>query len=266
MKILYFHSGPGLNANPERNLLTDKFKAEGYELECWNEPSALRPDEFVTGNGYLDYLNSAEAFLLKHYKGRPLIIVAHSFSANAACWFAQKHPDKLKHIVFVTPNLSPANTDLNTFKFIMADYRSNNDSKADELEIIIENYTGKFDDNTLNGFLLAGQNPRLFNYYWHNNEVKPVFLSYFTSPEYVLDLEGYLAIRKTWFATTLTGSSIPATVVFGKHDKVISNDIEKRVLKIYFDSLTPVEFEASAHYPHAEETDKFLQILGRQIK
>lgn len=263
MKILYFHSGPGLNSNPEKNLLTDKFKAKGYELKCWNEPSALRPDEFVTGKGYTDYLNSAEAFLLKHYTGEHLCIIAHSFSANIACYFAQKHPDKLKHIVFVTPNLSPATTDLNTFKFIMADYRANNNSKADDLATIIENYTGNFDDNTLNGFLLAGQNPRLFDHYWHNNEVKPLFLSYFTSPEYVLDLEGYLDIRKTWFATSLSGSKIPATVVLGKYDMVISKEVEKRVLERYFDNLTAVEFKASAHYPHAEETDKFLKILEK---
>lgn len=263
MEVLYYHGGPGLNSNPEKEILTEKFESKGYHLKCWNEPSTLRETnhKINTEGSFQDYLNSAEDFLLSSYKDKPLIIVGHSFGAQACLYLSKKHPAKIKHILFVSSNLSIKDTDLNTFSFIAADLEKNSDGDAKLLRTIIDNYTGEFDGNTQNGFAIVGQNPRLFDYYWHNKEVMPQFLVYYVAPHYVLDINGYFNVRKTWFEQNIKKSSIPVTAIFGKYDCVVSNLKEQKKINGYYMDVEFYEFDNAAHYPHIEKIDLFMQLF-----
>jgi pimeloyl-ACP methyl ester carboxylesterase len=265
MQVLFFHSGPGLNSNPERQLLTGVFKQEGFELMCWNEPSGLRPDPFFAqgANAFEQYLRSAEAFLLRAYDGKPLVIIGHSFGAQAACYLANRHQEKLKHIVLLSSNLSVKSTDLNTFNTVASDYEKCGDSRAEELRQIISTYTGNFDDSTQRGFALVGENPRLFNMYWHNKTTMHDFLSLYTPPEYTLDVDGYFKVRKTWFEPAPERIQVAATAIYGTYDVIVNNQDEQRLVYKYFTQPEIVEFYHSAHFPHIEETGRLLEILKK---
>jgi pimeloyl-ACP methyl ester carboxylesterase len=265
MQVLFFHSGPGLNSNPERQLLTNIFKQEGFDLTCWNEPSALRPGPFFAegANAFEQYLSSAEDFLLTAYDGKPLVIMGHSFGAQAACYLANKHLEKLKHIVLLSSNLSVKSTDLNTFNAVASDYEKCGDPRAEELRQIISTYTGDFDDLTQRGFALVSENPGLFNLYWHNKTVMPNFLSLYIPPEYTLDVAGYFNVRKTWFEPAPERTQVPVTAIYGTHDAIVNNHDEQRLVDKYFTQPEIVEFDHSAHFPHIEETGRLLEILKK---
>ena len=268
MNVLFFHGGPGLNSNPEKNILTEKFSTNGYSLKCWNEPSVLRStnknNQEVT---YENYLNSAENFLLENYDGNPQIIIGHSFGVHAVLHLAKTQPQKIKQIVVVASNLSVQDTDLNTFSFSAADFEKHQESEnAKSLLSIIDQYTGLFDENTQKGFTIVSQNPRLFNSYWYNKELMPQFLSHYTSPEYTLDVESYFTIRKTWNEhENNEKSSIPVIAIYGKHDIIVTNQKERLIVKEKFLNANFYEFEYSSHYPHIEETDELLHLLKKSI-
>lgn len=267
MKALFYHGGPGLNSNPEKNMLTQKFKAQGIDLHCWDEPSVLRPREAMedSSSGFKAYLNSAEQFFLRHYDGTPLIVIGHSFGAQAIVHLTNRHTDKLNAVVLVASNLVPHQTDLNTFSFIAADLEQHDPEKSNLLRQIIKNYTGHFDENTQKGFSIVADNPRLFDYYWHNQPAMQQYLSYYTSPEYVMDVAGYFAVRNTWYQQPIHKIDIPTLAIYGKHDVVVSNDAERQIVSDHFQNVTFHEFEHAAHYPHVEEADLLLDKLKHKL-
>lgn len=110
MKILYFHGGPGLNSNPEKNLLLSRFKKRGFDPKFYNEPSLLRPNgpPFKEDKAFQNYLDCAEEFLLQHYNKTPLILIGHSFGAHPVCHLIKRHPEKIASVVFISTNLSLA--------------------------------------------------------------------------------------------------------------------------------------------------------------
>ncbi|HTM97395.1 MAG TPA: alpha/beta hydrolase [Pedobacter sp.] len=262
MKVLFYHGGPGLNSNPEKEILTGEFKAKGYQLICWNEPSSLRSTGLDIQYSFQHYLLNAEEFLISNYNGTPLIIIGHSFGAQICVYLSQKHPSKIKQIILVSSNLAVKNTDLNTFSFIAADLVEHDDENAKIMDDVIQKYTGTFDENTQLGFSIAGQNPRLFDYYWHNKPLMHQFLAHYTSPNYVLDVNAYFQIRKTWFELKAQKSAILVTAVYGKHEQVVSNLVEQKKAREYFNRIEFHDFHHSAHYPHVEEADLFLQLLS----
>ncbi len=267
MKILYYHGGPGFNSNPEKNVLLNRLRESGIELLLWNEPSLLRPQgqTFKAQNAFQNYLECAEQFLLANYSGEPIVLMGHSFGANPVCYLTQRHPEKLARVIIISSDLSPADADRNIFQFTMMDFQEFKDERSLELENILANYTGKFDANTENGFALAAQNPRLFNYYWMNKERMGSFLSFYAEPGFGVDLDSFFGVRRSFFASNLKNSSVPALAIFGKHDIVISQEKELSLLRQGFSSLEVLQFEESAHYPHIEETDRFLAILTHEL-
>jgi pimeloyl-ACP methyl ester carboxylesterase len=268
MKILYYHGGPGMNSNPETHLLTEPFAEAGFELVCWNEPSDLRPEvrALTEDQAYGRYLEHAEHFFLDHFEGTSLVVMAHSFGAHAACHVIKKHPGKVARVVFVSTDLVPSVADLNVFRFAAKDFEENGDSRCRDLQNIIERYSGRFDGNTEAGFGVLIQNPRWVDYYWINRKSMTEFAAYYAQPGYTLDLDGFLQTRRTFRELDMNLSTVPAIAIYGAQDIVVTRDVEIATLKKRFSTLRLYDFEHSAHYPHIEQTEEFLQILSRELK
>lgn len=267
MRLLYFHGGPGLNSNPEKHLLSSRFAEVGFDLRLWNEPSALRPDgpPFREQGAFANYLEHAEAFFLQNFDGIPLVLIGHSFGAHPLCYLAGKHPEKLRRLVFVGPSLSLSDTDVNWLTVVMSDYKKHGDDRYRSIQKVLENYTSQFDQNTETGLHLFLQNPRFFDYFWINKERMDSFLSHYKEPGYGIDVEGYFAVRRSFFEVECNPSSIPATVFLGRHDVVISQETQMRILSRRFPTHQVYEFEESGHYPLIEETDRALQCLHKDL-
>lgn len=266
MKILFFHGGPGLNAQPERQMLTQIFKNNGFELLCWDEPSSQRPTgrNCESKDAFSEYLGTAEYFLQMHHERTPLLIIGHSIGAQVVTFLAKKYPDKIKHIITIASNFCSYKSDLNTIRLMADDFDSLKDDRSAELTNILAKLTKDFDINTETGFKLAIQNPAFFNHYWHNKDKMANFLSYYTG-EYALDLPGYIAVRKSWMELPMGKSPVPISAIYGKHEAIVSNDDEIAALYNHYSSPRVYEFTQSAHYPHIEETEKFMYLLSQQF-
>ena len=268
MKLLYFHIGPGMNSNPEKNLLLEPFKEAGFDLLLWNEPSVLRNDNIDPHtNAFQQYLDAAEVFFLKLFNGEPLVIVGHSFGSHAVCYLENRHPEKIKKVVFISSGLSLKNTDINIFTFVKKDFKKDRDKdNAATLQKCIKNYSGAFDSNTTKGFEMLIKNPRLFSYYWFNKDKMKAAMQLYNPPEFGIDLEGFFKVRQSWFERSYPKTIVPAIGIYGKHDIVVSNKVEQSILIQQFPNFKIYELEKSGHFPHIEETEIVLQILKRELQ
>jgi pimeloyl-ACP methyl ester carboxylesterase len=267
MKALYFHGGPGFNSNPERNLLRERFIRDGWDVRFWDEPSVRRPagPAYCEKDAFENLLLSAEAFLLEYYDGTPVLIIGHSFGAHALCFLALHHPEKIAKAVFISSDLSVTEADRGLFRILAHDYLSHGDDRGEKLEALLARNMEEFSPATEEGYDLLIQNPRLLDYYWFNRDQMAEFLPYYAEPGYEIDLEGFRSVRRSFREVHLVGSMVPATAVFGENDVCISEDAEVSKLKSRFLDLTIHRLPHSAHYPHVEETDRFLEILAAEV-
>ncbi len=264
--ILFYHGGPGLNGNPERQLLTTPFAEAGFALHCWDEPSPLRPEgyPFRSTDAFANVLDSAEAFLLKHYEGTPLPVIGFCFGTNMAKYLALKHPDKIRHLFIITPAFLENLADINIFRHLHHDFVTHQmHEEATQMDIIIRNFSGSFDENTIAGWSLCAVNPRLFNYYWQNQDQRNRYVVHY-SGAYNIDADSFFSTRGTQFH--LHGvATVPTTVMYGKHDSIISIADEIAGLPEHFSDMKILEMENSAHYAHLEETDAVLRVIRGTI-
>jgi len=261
-KVLFFHGGPGLNGNPERHLLTDLYKNAGFDLQCWDEPSLLRPENhpFNEEDAFVNYLQSAELFLSENYTDQPLILIIYCFSSHLLDHLLRRHSDKIRLTVLVTPDFCLAASDNNIFSFVEKDFRDHHDARADQLLEIIKNYHEPFDENTASGWRLAVENPRLFTYYWQDIEQMQKYLKHYEG-QYGLDPLSFFSVRKAWREVEPTPSAVPLLVLYGKYDRIVSVNRELGFIPQYFHNIKSIELTQSSHYPHIEEAGKVIELI-----
>ena len=264
MHILFFHGGPGFNSNPERHLFFPLLEERGIRIEGWDEPSPLRPDgyQFTMNDTYSNALKSAESFFLNQTdNSEPVCLLCHSFGANVGTYLARKYEDKIKKIIFITPGLAVQDADLKILKIGRDDYKDHDLSAYQELNEIIADYTGKFDENTIRGFQHIARNPRFFQYYWTDTEKMQEYFQYFADPGFSFDLETFFHTRKSFFTTDNGQINVPAACIFGSEDPVISADITIQQVRKMFVKSNIYHIDGTGHYPHIECADKCLDII-----
>jgi len=266
MKLLFFPGGPGFNSNPELNLLTERYLAQGIDLIGWHEPSILRPwgDSFHAENAFQNYMDSAERFFLQHYAGEPLTVFGYCYGSHPVRYLLAKHLDKIRGVIIITPDFCQRETDRNIFLHVMNGYKKHNDSRGERLQEILAHYPDIFNEDMEEGFRLAADNPRLFNYYWRDEKLMQSFLQYYSS-EYRIDVEGFLAVRRSMYEVELNNCSTKTVVIYGKKDRIISIPHELNKLPKIFSNLEIIEMSEASHYAHIEETDKVLVIIKKEF-
>ncbi len=265
--LLFFHGGPGLNSNPENQLLKNPYREKGIDLICWNEPSKLRGtiDETVTRQQQL--LNSAEQFFLSCYNGKPISVMSHSMGSQTVFWLIKRHPDKVKAIILIAPCFDIFTTDKQIFKLIEKDFQQNADEmRSENLRNIIAQFEEDIYANVINGWKIVLENPRLFDYYWMDKDKRDLYLSFFQDPFFKLDLEGFFAIRKT-YKNILPCMTDHKTIIFNGKKDLITPAISKEndILK-NFTMMKIFSVQKAMHYPHIEEMDKVLNIIRNMLK
>jgi pimeloyl-ACP methyl ester carboxylesterase len=266
--LLYFPGGPGFNANPEMQLLNPLYEKEGLSLTGWHEPSRLRPAAYPyhKKNAYRHYLRCAEQFFLSQYTNEPLAILAHCFGSYPLCHLLEKHPEKISCAILITPDFCLGKTDRNILLSVLNNYRKYDGDKAAALQVILEQYTGTFDANTEAGFMLAAEDPCLFDAYWLDEEKKKSFIRFYSGAEYSIDAEAFFDVRKSFVKAGLRNSSVPVMVIYGRHDRIISIRDELQELSRYFSNPQVTALEKAGHYPHIEEQEQTLSLIKEFIE
>lgn len=259
---LFLHGGPGLNSNPEKHLMAEKFRMAGLNLFLWNEPSSQRNPTPVSYN-FTDWLSSAGNCLQNAARGgKKVHLLAHCYAAQLAIWLSQKHPNLIERIVLIAPAFTVHDVDRKLFAFCKTDYSDSDPGKAAQLEEIIRKADEGFDDTKANGWLLALGNPRLATHYFNDHEVMQKYFGCFTD-EYQIDVESLMGVRKSACRLPVSQrSDIPAVLFFCADDEIIDMDLQKKSCESYFSNIIKtVVFKRSKHFPHLEESDKFMAEL-----
>ncbi len=261
-KVLFFHSGPGMNSQPERELLTLVFAKHELQLICWDEPSPQRGSlrNVETESAFESYLQSASEFLTEHAKDEKVVVMTHSFSAFLLKEFCTSYANKISRIIALAPSFNMAAIDLNIFKAIreVKDF-----PYQTELLEILSKYTGDFDENAISGWQLLANYPNLFDIYWENKTLMLPYLQHF-SQSYSIDVTSFVGVRKSSPSQLSEfNSTIPTIVCYGKSDRI--GDIEGGLAfaKKSFRNLKVVLMEGVGHYPHIEHTEEVLALITK---
>lgn len=267
--VLFYPGGPGLNGNGERELLTASYRAAGLDLVAWDEPSSLRPDPSEPAaeraNAFERYLLSAERSFTRLSANGPLGVMAHSFGAFAACHVASRHPGAIRALVFVSTALSSPHADRNMLGIAARDFEAAGDPRAAVIRQTLASYSGRFDERTEIGFRAVVEDERLFDAYWHDKDAMARFLACYAPPRFGLDLEGFFQVRRAGPHLPHGPIDVPATLILGRRDVIVSGEAETALLRGLFPRLTIHVLEESAHYPHVEEPDLVLSIVSSTL-
>lgn len=259
---LFLHGGPGLNSNPEKHLIRDRFHNAGLDIFFWNEPSSQRSPKPVSYN-FTNWLASAGNCLQDAARGgKKVHLLAHSYGAQAAIGLSQKYPCMIERIIFITPAFIIHDVDMKVFAFCKTDYSDSDPEKAGLLEEIMRKAGEGFDDAKASGWLLALGNSCLATHYFNNHEAMQKYFGYLMG-EYQIDVESLMEVRKSAYRLPVSErSDIPAVLFFCADDEIIDMDLQKKSCESYFSNIIKtVVFKRSKHFPHLDEPDRFLAEL-----
>ncbi len=263
MKVVFIHGGPGLNGNPERELLVAPYGSAGLELLAWDEPSSLRPEgaPFQAERAWPAWLESALAFVEQHAQAGPVTLMTHSFGAWVGWEIARERPQLVERVVYVAPALSTAQDHKNTLSHARDAFGAAGDeARSAQMSGILDAYSGSFDDNTRAGWLLALECAGIFDAYWCDKERMAAYLAHYAGA-YGLDVPSFLGVSAGRPAEPAPGTSeVPASVIWGAQERIVDRALSAAHLRARHASLSEHTLQDAAHYPHIERADEVLRI------
>lgn len=264
--IVFLHGGPGLNSEPERNILGPYLKDLGHEALFWNEPSDQRPETFVHEHSFQQAVKSADKFIHnicqdKQSRGLScdLTLVAHSFASHYAVRLAQSQKDVIKEIILISPALNIKDTDTNILQLAVNGLKDEGQFEAsDELAQIVPLLDEAFDSKKVQAFSIGSKYAGLFLNYWSNLELMQRYFSYMVG-EFSFDVKGMFEVRGSMPIVNVNPSSkidIPTYVYFGEIDPVTKVKEQMPLLNKYFSAIDVSTLSGVRHYPHLEAMEK----------
>jgi pimeloyl-ACP methyl ester carboxylesterase len=247
MIFLFIHGGPGLNSNPERKLLLERFSTAGNKIYFWNEPSENRktyqgPVSFKTA------CDSLQKTILDLSQEEQITVIAHSFGAFTLNHILPTVELGLKKIILLCPV-----TDLNLLDQHILDVGEIDSS-------ICMKPHENFSDERFEALAAATVNGRILSHYWNKQELLADYYVHFANTEYQFSLAAFKTIRETCHNSIVNNPThIETSVIYGIHDPFILSEEFLRLKEVYTNANVYL-FEESAHYCHIEEPEKFAAI------
>ena len=269
--LLFIHGGPGMNSYAEHALLAPLVTNKGFEPTFWNEPSKDRPEGFPfdPANAFMGLVESVKKQISElRERSSKVHIVCLSFAVHPLFNALLEDSRGIDSILIVSPVFHFKKEIWNIIGFAEKDFEENAPDKAAALKKLRRESERFFDEKMQQALQIGAEDESLFTNYWHNKTAMANYFGVWEKFGATLDLVSFFSAMGQ-FATideSFSGKSfeIPTTVVFGKHDRVVHQDDEIRKCKELFPNLTIHTFDQSGHYPHIEETERFLDLLSRQ--
>jgi pimeloyl-ACP methyl ester carboxylesterase len=262
--FLYLHGGPGMNSFSEEEILGPLFKEKDQAIHFWNEPSKQRPEggAFRAEKAFSGLVKSAEEKLLSLVEsaGEPITLICQSFGVHAGYRLALKYPELIKKIVLVAPAFHVAEAAKNMVGFSISDFKESQSDKSEKMAALLGLSKELFDEPMREAIIISAENPIVFTHYWKNSSAMAQYFSIWAKRSAQLDVEAYFSVM-TEFATLpdeVGLVTIPTLVVFGKFDSLIDFEKEQNACKNRFAKLESIIFDESGHFPHLDESQKFV--------
>src|SRR5665647_1801039 len=180
MKYIFVHGGPGLNSNPERNILKPLIEVQGHELLFWNEPSLLRGQICDQDHAYQYWLNSLSNFIIKNSGQEQVAIIAHSFAAFAINDILPEVGTKIGKLILIAPIFDLMKLDQNLIDLAIRFHaRDANIAGIVELEELKRNMPDYFNEKRFSIILKAIGHEEVLPSYWHNKKASVLYNQFF---------------------------------------------------------------------------------------
>lgn len=275
--LFFIHGGPGLNSEPENQLLKPYLDSKQYTSYFWNEPSKLRSPPRqnnyktklkVEGISYSDTLKSLYSYfkgicnLEKSVEGNcKITVIAHSFGTVLAKELLLAFPQNIKKLILIAPVYNLNLADKQILK--LAAKGLINESKVEygeKILALLPKLNTAFDANKIQAFNIALQYTSLFSHYFHSQVNLNRYFSYLAN-DYQFDLDNFFNIRITMPKISIDRLEIPIEekisvhAYFGETDPISNMEQQYPILKKTFKNLKITRVPHAGHFVHLEAMD-----------
>ncbi len=260
--LLYFHGGPGLNANPERQLLAPAFHQAGFDIQLFEEPSTKRPNgPPVLKDLAAGYTAAAADFLLQHSRAGGVRLIGHSFGTMVVHYLCSKYPALVSQVILIAPCLNINAAELNVVRLAADDFC---EAKLDGHQLLnryrLELEAGEY-AHKREAMNLASQDPHLFVHYWSDWQKGQEFLGHYQEPEFAPEPANFAPVRFGFPEPDPTPIPIPALTIYGADDPVAKAREQQPTVSAAFPINQWRTLPCSRHYPHIEKSAEFLALV-----
>lgn len=249
MKIIYIHGGPGLNSEPEKNILTT---TGNFKFIFWNEPTV---DINSARDAYSDWLFSLEDCINSQARDGKVMIMAHSFGAFALNDVLPRVSNKVHKVILVSPIFNLLTLDLNIMDLAIRLLRVAGDRvNAQILELKKSEMKSMTSSTRVEIIAQALSTDELLMNYWKNKDSAKLYNQYLEKRP--VSFDSFMMVRKNIQEDQLSYQfSKSASIFYGKYDPVSSLSQNKELQLHFYPNSETFLCENSGHYPHIEETD-----------
>jgi pimeloyl-ACP methyl ester carboxylesterase len=266
--FLFVHGGPGFNSYSEKKLLEPLFQRENAAIDFWNEPSLFRPkgEAFSEKNAFSNWYHSLGRKLEGYRKlEQKVAIIGHSYAANGLVRVLDEYSDVVSGVTIISSALNIYDTYKRIALLGRDLHQKENQEKAREIDLALSASKTFFDPPLVQAIILAAELPTLFDYYWTNKTQMVRAREAATEAEAQFDFQSFMSVNSD-LAAHLSQPKILAfdglvRVVFGENDPIVKMEREKAILISTFKNLELHRFKESSHYPHLEDSERFLEVV-----
>ncbi len=288
--MLFLHGGPGFPLFP-----VDQASGVMRELEkdftmvYWEQRgtggsfSWRLPMKSLSVNDFVEDTHELVGYIYDLLGQDKLFIWGHSWGSKVGALYAKRHPERLYAYVSTGQSVHPFKNEHLSYRFVLQKATEERKGRAlrqlERVDTMPQNYS-------LRDALLVRR--WVYHYGGVVRDPNPLdryldlryVLNTLSAPEYgILDklnmvLMPYFSAEELWedlkskdLKQSVERIEVPVFFLLGRHDVIVSAELAAD----YFDFLaapsgkTLIWFENSAHRPHHEETEKFLEVMRNQV-
>jgi pimeloyl-ACP methyl ester carboxylesterase len=242
----------------------------GRRAVFWNEPRSVSPNWAKTKSHAFTHLLESVYRLMKSVAEAegPVHLIAHSFAAQTALRLARTHPHLIERMTLVAPTLD-LNHLFKTVMFLAAqDFEKTDAERCLALREFSAETTTFFDPPMQRGLALVAQDPALLLNYFANQEALRSFIDIWVQQSLTVDGESALCVlNELSFMPSLIETcepiDAPIRMIWGTRDRVCVANHQMPLMEKITRKVELVTLHDSAHYPHLEEMERFLEALER---
>ncbi len=288
--MLFLHGGPGYPLFPfapmgeTMNRMEKAFTMVYWEQRGTGKSLSRRlPPETMNVDQFVSDLKELVAYVQKTMGVEKVFIWAHSWGTNFGAIFAAQYPEMVHAYVSTGQSVNPYRNERLAYEFVMDQAKAENNRRAlremATIDTLEANY--RLEDALLvrkwvyryGGIVKRGAEER---FYVNFNDIFLIL----AAPQYsVLErlnliLYPYFSAQRLWpdlkainLIKQASRIEVPVFFLVGKHDIIVSAKLAEE----YFEALDApagkelIWFERSAHRPHKEEREKFLEVMKTHI-
>ncbi len=288
--LVFLHGGPGFPLFPLDQLReTTKYLEEHYTIAYWEQrgtgkslnrnikPKSMTVSQFVEDTKQV----------IEHVKGltgaEKVFIWGHSWGSNIGALFAAQYPEYLHAYISTGQSVNPFMNERLCYEYVLYKAEKNNNRRAlrqlSKIDTVPDNYS--LEDALLvrkwvyryGGVVKKADEDKS---YINIDEVLVTLTAseYSIADRFNMVIRPYYSAEKLWeelksinLKEQAPQIDVPVYFLVGRYDIIVSHVLAEK----YFNVLKApkgkqlIWFENTAHRPHVEEKEKFIEIMNNKI-